>query len=160
MTVTYDRSQKTYTSDIVEGAWPTRLDAEAAELPAALVDKAQELAGSLKVALKAVRLVVNAKVKLDGSPDVYQIPSNSHPGLPHTVDLSAGCDCEAYAHGIVCSHWTAALLVASNGGDDDEPEPQPAPATPEPCQTRNQLIEELFGPTVQVKDAAGRVVFG
>lgn len=173
MTVTYNRKLKVYESDIIENAsWPTRLDAEAAELPAELVSRAVDLAGSLKVAIKAARLVVDDKVKLDGSPDTYIVESKSHPDLPHTVDLAEGCTCEAFNHGIICSHWTAVLLLAS-GEDDKLAELEIRDAHTEasfhradfmadiaPQPNCNDLIDELFGPPVAVRDAAGRVVFG
>ena len=152
MSVKYNRKLKIYESNIIEGAWPTRLDAEAAELPADLLDKAVELAGSLKVAIKAVRLVVDGKIRLDGSPNVYIVESSSHPDLPHTVDLAQGCTCEGFQHGVICSHWAAALLLAS--ADDNEAEPAP------PCKTCDQLIDELFGRPVQVRDSRGRIAFG
>jgi len=164
MTVSYDRSKKVYVSNIiVEGAWPTRLDAEAAELPADLVSKATELAGSLKVAVKAVRLVVNDKVEPDGRPDTYTVPSASHPELYHVVDLrNGGCDCEAANVGICCAHLTAALLVASEEQEMAEVYAQVVEEQRRALdnKSREELIDELFGPPVQVKDARGRVVFG
>jgi len=145
MTIIYDRSKKVYVSDIIEGAWPTRLDAEAAELPQELFGRALEIAaGSLGVAIGAAWLVLDGTVESCGDGE-YVIPSRSQPGLKHYVSLSDGgsCDCDSYIHGKICRHWTAALLIASS---DDEPALQSGKIQalpPEPaCKT---LIDELFG---------------
>jgi len=154
MTVVYDRKAKTYISNITPGSWLSRLDAELAELPPDLVERAEKLTDSLKVALKAVRLIQSNAVEQNGQPDIYFVKSQTRDDL-HFVDLGKGCDCDAFQNGIICSHWVACLLVASS--DDNEAEPVPEP---EPHNTCNDLIEELFGPPCQVYDKAGRVVFG
>ena len=143
MVVKYDRREKVYVSDAGPGSWPTRLDAEASELPSDLISKAMEIAGSLKVAVKAVRLVVSSEVRQDGQPDVYTVPSASHPELYHTVDLrDGGCDCEAAMVGICCAHLAAVLLLASN---ETEPAPRQCIQAIPPKPACKALIDELFG---------------
>jgi len=170
MTIIYDRSKKVYVSDIIEGAWPTRLDAEAAELPQELFGRALEIAaGSLGVAIGATWLILDRAVQNCGGGE-FVIPSKSRPGLRHYVSLSnGGCDCDAFLHGQICRHWTAALLIASNDDDEDEDEKIMNELYQQVLEeqrralgnkSREELIDELFGPPVQVKDAKGRVVFG
>ena len=147
MTVVYDRKAKTYISNITPGSWLSRLDAELAELPPDLVERAEKLTDSLKVALKAVRLIQSNAVEQNGQPDIYFVKSQTH-GDWHMVDLEEGCDCDAFCNGIICSHWVAALLVASAEGNEVEPAPQREPRKtiqaipPKPaCQA---LIDELW----------------
>ncbi len=144
MTVTYNRKLKVYESDIVDGAWPTRLDAEAAELPQRLLDKALNISDSLAVAIGAVHLVLDGVVKSFGNGD-YSVPSKSQPGLTHYISLTdGGCDCDAFLHGQTCRHWVAALLIESGNGAKPAPRKQRIEAIP-PKPACKALIEELYG---------------
>jgi hypothetical protein len=141
----YDRRLKVYTSDVAKGAWKTRLDAEAAELPCDLVDRALALADTPAVAVKAARLVVSGVVVADKQPDYYRVRSQSKPGLTYVVSLAEGCPCDAAWHGAICAHYVAALLVASSE---------------QPATTVETVIDELYGQPEVVYDEAGRVFFG
>jgi hypothetical protein len=144
----YDRRLKVYTSDIVCGVWKERLDAEAAELPRDLIDRAAALADTLAVAVKAARLVASGGVVKDGQPDRYKVKSQSSANW-HVVDLANGCDCEAFGNGIACSHWVAALLVASDERDSGRD-----------SNAVENIIDELYGQPEVVRDEAGRIFFG
>ena len=67
---------------------------------------------------KAIEAVESGKIEVFDGVDVALVPSDSDPGLTHTVvlvdDETATCTCRAGRNGVVCWHQLAARQVIAD----------------------------------------------
>jgi hypothetical protein len=99
--VKYNRSLKAYESDVVPGAFPTRLDAESAELPPEVLDAAYNETGDLAAAIRVARVVTFGHVESLGD-GAYMVTSDS--GKSYCLK-GRTCTCPSYRR--PCKHYLA-----------------------------------------------------
>jgi len=115
--VTYDRSEKVYKSNIVPGSFPSRIDAETAELPPDLFASALRFEPDLERAAQAARVVMERKIYNEQRKKwTVQADSMEAEGANPLPEKGEGyyfttlwsCTCAAYRHNIYpCKHIIA-----------------------------------------------------
>jgi hypothetical protein len=99
--VKYNRKQRVYVSDVVPGTFPTRLDAESAELPPEVLDAAMDATGDLATAIRVARILTFGHVESLGN-GAYLVASDSGESY-HLKGRS--CTCPSYRR--PCKHYHA-----------------------------------------------------
>jgi len=112
--VIYDRRRKTYKSDLVPGAFPTRIEAKTAELPPDLLEAALRFEPRMENAALAANIIMSRKFYYEHgetytvqAADLHSEGANPLPDLNEAYYITTTYACTCASRVYPCKHIIA-----------------------------------------------------